>query len=154
MTKLCQILGRKVRKYRKLKNYSAAEFAKELGVSAGLINNIENARNDVFKLELLLKIMDKLEVSLGELLQLKTIDIRNINISQKNNLSIDKLINDNEEIVDLINYKINLIIRSYLTTISRYGCTIEYINIISDHILQEFEYLIKLQRINSSAPSK
>ncbi|QIB28170.1 helix-turn-helix domain-containing protein [Caloranaerobacter azorensis] len=62
---------------------STPEFAKRLNISTGLVNNIENGRHDVFKLELLLKISKELNVSLGELLQSNYIDIRNLSIQEK-----------------------------------------------------------------------
>jgi len=76
-------LGKNIRKYRMIKELSTPELANRLNISTGLVNNIENGRHDVFKLELLLNIMKELDVSLGELLQLDAIDIRSIHFQQQ-----------------------------------------------------------------------
>jgi len=44
MPKVYKELGEKVRIYRKAKNYSTAELAKKLDVSAGLVNNIDSVK--------------------------------------------------------------------------------------------------------------
>ncbi|BBN97380.1 helix-turn-helix domain-containing protein [Sporolactobacillus terrae] len=61
--------GRRVRAFRKLKGYTQATFAKELGVSLTLLGEIEReSRNP--DADLLVKICDKLGVSLQEMKEL------------------------------------------------------------------------------------
>jgi transcriptional regulator with XRE-family HTH domain len=74
-------LGNVFKKYRKLKDYSTQEFANMIEASSGLVNNIENAKNDVFKMELLEKIVKSLGIPLGELIPLIYTDLSTPNIS-------------------------------------------------------------------------
>lgn len=60
--------GIKIRKARKDKCYSTQDLAKILGVSPGLINNIENGRTDTFNLLLLFKISKSLDISVSEII--------------------------------------------------------------------------------------
>lgn len=62
-------LGVIVRKYRKLRGMSTQELASKVNVSVGLINNIENSKNDVFKLKLLNTLMSNLSIPIGEIFQ-------------------------------------------------------------------------------------
>ncbi len=39
-----------IKKYRNSQNYSTQDLADKLNISAGLINNIKNAKNYIFKL--------------------------------------------------------------------------------------------------------
>ncbi|MFT9497788.1 helix-turn-helix domain-containing protein [Anaerosolibacter sp.] len=153
MYKIYDELGKKVRMRRKEKNYTTAELAERLGISAGLVNNIENAKYDVFRLELLLQITNELNVSLGELLQLNTLDVRNIEFNENFLPSIETQGEDTQEDIQFCNHQLNLVIRSFLTTISEYGITRENIETISNHILHEFDTLVKLHRLNTKIPS-
>jgi transcriptional regulator with XRE-family HTH domain len=153
MYKIYDELGKKVRKYRKEKNYTTAGLAERLGISPGLVNNIENAKYDVFRLELLLLIVKELDVSLGELLQLSTLDVRNIDLKESLLTSIETHVEDTPEDMEFCNHQLNLVIRSFLTTISEYGTTRGNIETISNHILHEFDTLIKLHRLNAKIPS-
>ena len=46
-------LGNLIRSKRKYCGYSTQELADKIGISAGSINNIENAKTDTFNLKLL-----------------------------------------------------------------------------------------------------
>lgn len=67
-------LGIIVRKYRKLKKISTQELANKMGVSVGLINNIENSKNDVFKLRLLNMVISNLGIPVEEIFEYKDND--------------------------------------------------------------------------------
>ncbi|SHE65929.1 helix-turn-helix domain-containing protein [Caloramator proteoclasticus] len=54
--------GKMVRKYRKDKGYSTQKLAELLGVSVGLVNNIENGKSDVFKLTLFINLISTLNI--------------------------------------------------------------------------------------------
>ncbi|MEJ8553346.1 helix-turn-helix domain-containing protein [Tepidibacter sp. Z1-5] len=144
MNNICKQFGINIRKYRNEKGYTTAELAKYLNVSAGLVNNIENSKNDVFKLELLLNLPKQLDVSLSDLLPTAKMDIRQMNtdnltidISNKTNLY------SNEEI-DLINNNLNLIINSFLNTIFQCKYTEDRIKTITSHITEDFDFIRKL----------
>ncbi|MBM7616313.1 helix-turn-helix domain-containing protein [Alkaliphilus hydrothermalis] len=140
MNNACESLGIKIKKYRKNKNLSTAEFANRLNVSAGLINNIENARNDVFNLELLNKITGELEISLNELLDIKAYEIKEMQ------LDLDKIYinqySDSLNIDSLQDYSTE-IIKAFYYTISQLSCSVENIESISNHLIQELEFIKK-----------
>jgi transcriptional regulator with XRE-family HTH domain len=141
-------LGEKIRRYRKAKHYSTAEFAERLGVSAGFINNLENGRNDVFKLELLSSILKILDLPFEELFQFEPVSMRYITIDQDgHNLALQKIDGEPEEKISLINQHLNYIVRSYLTTISEYGCSQAAIEEISKCTATHFETMRNLKKI-------
>jgi transcriptional regulator with XRE-family HTH domain len=59
--------GRRIRAFRKLKGYTQEEFAKELDVSVSVIGEIERGNREPSR-ELLLKITDRLNISLNDLM--------------------------------------------------------------------------------------
>ncbi|GAY79023.1 helix-turn-helix domain-containing protein [Sporolactobacillus inulinus] len=61
--------GRRVRAFRKLKGYTQATFAKELGISLTLLGEIERENRNP-DADLLIMICDKLGVSLQEMKEL------------------------------------------------------------------------------------
>ncbi len=60
-------LGKLIKKYPNTKGYSTQLLAERLNISAGLLNNIENARNDFFNLKLLNMIINELNIPIEEL---------------------------------------------------------------------------------------
>lgn len=148
MSTIYKEIGEKIKKYRKAKHYSTAELAERLNVSAGFINNLENGRNDVFKIELLNNIMKELDIPLEELFQLQPINLRWLSIDTKqNNLLLHKLENDSPQEIDLINKYLNLIIRSFLATIEEYGCVLEAIEEISKSTTTHLEVIRNLKKL-------
>jgi DNA-binding XRE family transcriptional regulator len=61
--------GRKIRAFRKLKGYTQAELAKELGISLTLLGEIERESREP-ETELVVKICDKLSISFQEMKEL------------------------------------------------------------------------------------
>ena len=147
MSNVYKELGAKVRRYRKAKHYSTAELADRLGVSAGFINNLENGRNDVFKLELLINILKELDLPLEEFFQLKPVHIRQISVDENNaTFSIKKLDGESQEKIDFINHHLNYIVRSFLTTISEYSCSQVAIEEISRSTVSHLETIRNLKK--------
>ena len=68
MNKLVIDAGKLIKYKRKAKGYSTQELAKLLDVSPGLINNIENAKNDTFNINLLYKISSTLDIPVTEII--------------------------------------------------------------------------------------
>lgn len=60
-------LGQTIRKYRKQKNYTLSQLADKLGISIGLLSNIENGKTDSFQLTLLNTIVSELDIPISEL---------------------------------------------------------------------------------------
>ena len=57
-------LGNLIRSKRKYCGYSTQELADKIGISAGSINNIENAKTDTFNLKLLNDLSNTLDTDL------------------------------------------------------------------------------------------
>jgi len=133
-------LGIKIKKFRKNKNLSTAELANRLNVSAGLINNIENARNDVFNLQLLNKLMDELDISINDLFDIKTYSIEEINLD----LNKVRINQHNSNInIDAIQNCSNEILQEFLNTISQLSCSTEGIESITNHLKSELQFIKK-----------
>ncbi|RKD31265.1 helix-turn-helix domain-containing protein [Thermohalobacter berrensis] len=142
-------MGKKIRKYRKAKKLSTPELAKRLDVSTGLVNNIENGRNDVFKLELLLRICKELNVSLGELLQSNSFDIRDLSLQEDLIKMYKSQIQSNSTNIKYINKKLNDIFSSYLAAIAKFDYNPEIIEYITNHILEELYFIKNLDTFES-----
>lgn len=106
-------LGDLIRYKRKDCGYSTQELADKIGVSAGSINNIENAKTDTFNLKLLNDLSDALDIDLCLALSKKNTNqnysinpIRiNEDIANKHNEVIYKLtslINNNSNKINTI----------------------------------------------------
>lgn len=106
-------LGDLIRYKRKNCGYSTQELADKIGVSAGSINNIENAKTDTFNLKLLKNLSDTLDIDLCSVLSKKNINQNysintiqiNEDIANKHNELIYKLtslINNNSNKINTI----------------------------------------------------
>lgn len=71
---LNKVLGDLIRFKRKDCSYSTQQLADKIGVSAGLINNIENAKTDTFNIKLLTSLSDALDIDLSIALSRKYIN--------------------------------------------------------------------------------
>lgn len=136
-------IGIKIKKFRKNKNLTTAEFASRLHVSAGLINNIENARNDVFNLQLMNKITDELDISLNDLLDIKSYSIEEVNLDL-NKVRINHY-NSNVK-VDIIQNCSKEILKEFFNTISQLSCSVECIESITNHLISELEFIKKYHK--------
>ena len=94
-----QQLGETIRKYRKQKRYTMAELAEKLGMSIGLLSNIETGKTNSLQLTLLNDIVRELDIPISELELFSepyTIEKNNPNITEDFNKirpSLDMLIN-------------------------------------------------------------
>jgi len=146
-------LGKNIRKYRKKKELSTPELAKRLNISTGLVNNIENGRHDVFKLELLLNLMKELDVSLGELLQFDGIDIRSINLHQQLKKILSNEVSTSDAKIDYLNSNLNQILTSYLATLSKFDYDDSAIDYITKHIVEQLNFIKNIDTIKGKVPS-
>lgn len=62
-----QQLGETIRKYRKQKRYTMAELAEKIGMSIGLLSNIETGKTNSLQLTLLNDIVRVLDIPVSEL---------------------------------------------------------------------------------------
>lgn len=79
--------GKMVRKYKKEKEYSTQKLAELLGVSVGLVNNIENGKSDVFKLTLLINLIYTLNIPQKNIIKF---------LYNNNNKDMYNFLNDND----------------------------------------------------------
>ena len=68
------VIGRRIQNARLEQNLKQEELADKIGVSAGSINNIENAKTDTFNLKLLNDLSDALDIDLCLVLSKKHIN--------------------------------------------------------------------------------
>ncbi|QZY53892.1 helix-turn-helix domain-containing protein [Crassaminicella profunda] len=141
MPEIYKELGQKIKKYRKSKNLTTAEFATLLNISAGHLSNIENGTYDIFRLELLFKIANELNISLEELLQFECIDVKNILLN-----SDIKSISTNPSPSDLayINKWLNALAITYLSTIDNFKTNKDAIESITNHLIDELHLIKKI----------
>ncbi|MTI71427.1 MAG: helix-turn-helix transcriptional regulator [Firmicutes bacterium] len=149
MPNIYKELGENIRKFRKRKNLSTPDFAKKVGVSTGLVNNIEHGRSDVFKLELLFSITKELNVSIVQLLDIDSINIKDLALLEEINKSLKKNLDENNNNLRNLNDNLNKIIKAFILIASKYNCNENALNSITNHLVQELNFIQKIDNINS-----
>jgi transcriptional regulator with XRE-family HTH domain len=131
-------LSKTIRKYRKYKNYSTRGLPDKLGVSVGFINHLENGRNDSFKIDLLLKIVQELSIPLSEISPNKELDLRLLVVSAAGSSRLVFDINDGiiKETENLLP-DVKDLIAEILELITSYNQNTKAANIIINHLLSE-----------------
>ena len=125
-------LGNLIRYSRKDKHFSTQELADKLKVSAGLINNIENAKNDSFNLELLLNLSSILNINILSFLLMQT-TTSNFNINISNNIEItDKYIKFLSSLNNLL-FSRKTDISNVLTLIDKLQIELQYFNSLNNN---------------------
>ncbi|MCY6370645.1 helix-turn-helix domain-containing protein [Clostridium ganghwense] len=148
MSDIYETFGTTVKKYRKTKGYSTQKLSKKLGISVGLLNNIENAKSDIFKIKLLRDLANELNAPLIELIQNKSAAVNDMSFDFKQNqLKID-LATENIHNIDLLNNYITLIIETFLKNLSEYEYNTEAIEVIGNHLLYELDSLNKIKKLD------
>ncbi|MTI67509.1 MAG: helix-turn-helix transcriptional regulator [Firmicutes bacterium] len=142
MPELHKELGKRVKANRKNKNLSTPDLAKQLNISTGLLNNIENGRYDVFKLNLITKLTKVLNLPLSELLDISTIDVEKLDSCSE--ILISKTI-DNPKNKDIINFHLNKLIKNYLETLLVYDLDHGTIEMITDNLIHELKLIRNLK---------
>lgn len=142
-----KVLGQLIQKQRKSKNYTIPEIAEKLGVSVGFISNLENGKNDVFKLDLLSKITRELDLSLTEIAPELSIQIDQIDMNTSKDKIEIQLTNQGIKNIELINQQVTAIVDTYLKAISEFEYHPEAIKAISNHLINELEYSNKIKNL-------
>ncbi|MCT4621586.1 MAG: helix-turn-helix domain-containing protein [Marinisporobacter sp.] len=154
MNKLFKDFGKKVKKYRKAKGYSTSEIAGRLGVSVGLINNIENGKTDTFKLELLVNLSKELDIPINTFLKSTPIEIKHLIInSHSTNVIIDQLDHISDETISYIVHHINILNSYFIDSISQHDYSKESIETISNHIIEQFHFIEKMNSLTETNPA-
>lgn len=124
-------LGNLIRSKRKYCGYSTQELADKIGISAGSINNIENAKTDTFNLKLLNDLSNALDIDLYLALSQNT---QNKNYSFNNLHPTEDISNKHDELL----YKLTSLINSNTNKIN--------IAILLDKLINEINYFYTLTK--------
>ena len=124
-------LGSLIRSKRKYCGYSTQELADKIGISAGSINNIENAKTDTFNLQLLNDLSNALDIDLYLALSQNT---QNKNYSFNNPQPTEDISNKHDELI----YKLTSLINSNTNKIN--------IAILLDKLINEINYFYTLTK--------
>ena len=124
-------LGNLIRSKRKYCGYSTQELADKIGISAGSINNIENAKTDTFNLKLLNDLSNALDIDLYLALLQNT---QNKNYSFNNPHPTEDISNKHDELL----YKLTSLINSNTNKIN--------IAILLDKLINEINYFYTLTK--------
>lgn len=124
-------LGNLIRSKRKYCGYSTQELADKIGISAGSINNIENAKTDTFNLQLLNDLSNALDIDLYLALSQNT---QNKNYSFNNPQPTEDISNKHDELL----YKLTNLINSNTNKIN--------ISILLDKLINEINYFYTLTK--------
>ena len=124
-------LGNLIRSKRKYCGYSTQELADKIGISAGSINNIENAKTDTFNLKLLNDLSNALDIDLYLALSQNT---QNKNYSFNNPQPTEDISNKHDELI----YKLTSLINSNTNKIN--------IAILLDKLINEINYFYTLTK--------
>ncbi|MTI67855.1 MAG: helix-turn-helix transcriptional regulator [Firmicutes bacterium] len=128
-------LGMKIRNSRKENDITTKSFAQLLNISVGQLSNIENGNYDVFKLELLYKISDLLDIPLEGLLELNINNLENfLDNSNKNSKSQS----------NYITKLANTLVISFLATIYDYNYDKDKAEVICNHLIKELKFIKKI----------
>lgn len=124
-------LGNLIRSKRKYCGYSTQELADKIGISAGSINNIENAKTDTFNLKLLNDLSNTLDTDLYLALSKNT---QSKNYSFNNLNPTEDISNKHDELL----YKLTSLINSNTNKIN--------IAILLDKLINEINYFYTLTK--------
>lgn len=138
-------LGSTIRKYRNAKKYSTQELAKLLGVSVGRINHLENDKNDIFKIPLLMQLVKTLDIPFEEIFSQKIIKVDSIEHDSKK-IKVMFEYEGIENAQELVR-EIKELIKGYLECASLYKFDTEAMSIISSHLLHEMELSKKIKNL-------
>ena len=107
-------LGNLIRSKRKYCGYSTQELANRIGISAGSINNIENAKTDTFNLKLLNDLSNTLDtdlyLALSKNTQSKNYSFNNLNPTEDISNKHDELLYKLTRLINSNTNKINMAI--------------------------------------------
>lgn len=134
-------LGTTLQTKRKSKNLTTEKLAKKLGVSVGLISNIEHGKTDAFKLDLLINLLNTLDISSIQIASDKVLQINELNLKPSNNNIEININNEALEQSELIKNELSLINNSFLKILYKYNYNPKTVKLLSKHIIREINFL-------------
>lgn len=127
-----QKLGETIRKYRKQKGYTITQLADKLGISVGLLSNIETSKTDSFQLTLLNDIVRELDIPFSELkLFYKPYPIEELNI----NITKD---------FNKLRPSLEMLINAFITTSSALSFDESEIALVTNMLVKELQTINQL----------
>lgn len=132
MEDLAVKIGKIIREKRNEKGYTTQELANKVGVSAGLINNIENARTDTFNLKLLFDLCDCLNIPVQSLVQIDLEEFKNFYLSTQN-------------VTKALAGRLNLVIDKFIETAIKNNYDEKFLDFITQKLLYEIEFYDQLK---------
>lgn len=140
-------IGIIVKNYRKLKNLSTQELAESLDVSVGFVSNLEHDKNDVFKLDLLMKLLNILDIPIADLLPYNHAELKEICLNgqlQKVEISLPSSSINN---IEQIQQSLKDISIAFIDVLERFNFESSFVSSISEHILQELSFIKEIGQI-------
>lgn len=138
--------GSTIQKQRKSKDLSTEKLAEKLGVSVGLISNIEHGKTAPFKLDLLINLLNTLDISYIQIAPDKALQISESSIKPSDNKIETAINNKTLQHSEIIRNEINSIIDAFIKIIYENDYNPEKIKILSKHIVNEFNFLEKINK--------
>lgn len=143
MSTIQERLGLLVRKQRKSKGLSTQDLAKKLGVSSGLINNIENSKNDVFELELFMNLIKELNISIDNVF-VEAFKVNKLNMHNTLEIIVpDEIYKD----INMINKYLSSLVITLLESSMKFDDTEEYLKVACFHMVEEVKTFNEIKSI-------
>lgn len=133
MEELIIRIGRLVKEKRIEKKYSTQELAEILGISTGLVNNIENGKTDTFNIALMNKLCSNLGIDILSLLADKTDDI-------------SKLLNISQEIPANLSAHINKLTEEYIKAAIKLNFNDKKLETMLNKLLYEVNFMSEIEK--------
>ena len=141
-------LGQRVKRSRKQKGYTTEDLAKELNVSVGHISNIENGKNDIFRLGLLFSLCKTLNISIEELLCLDNLQVKSTGLNTLTiEINISKHYDIPEEYLKEINVAINQFANELINMVAKRGYSKQALGFITHHFINELSFFSELNNL-------
>lgn len=131
MDDLVKKVGKLIKEKRLEKGYSTQELAEKLGVSAGLINNIENAKTDTFNISLMNGLCEILSISRLSMLVSEPSELKNI-LGSANDIPISLM------------QHINSIVDEYIKAGIKLNFNKNKLEVISKKVVSEIRFISDL----------
>jgi transcriptional regulator with XRE-family HTH domain len=140
-------LGDTIKKYRKNKDYSTKALADKLGVSVGFISHLENGKNNSFKIDLLEKLIDALDIPVQELSPSEKFGIEPIFKGGTKNNVIFSISETETEKSQVMADNLETILNEYLELLMVFNWDQKKIKSITNHIIDEIRFIIKMKDV-------
>lgn len=133
-------IGNIIRSKRKEKNLTTAELAKNLNVSPGFINNLENGKSKLLDYEFINNLCNELDVSLIPFI---TSIFNNLSTEDSFILNKELLMNDDGQPSDIVDLNFIKIKNYFIECISSNNYDEQFIEDLTSKLIYELKFLTK-----------